>query len=67
MPPFILTWGTIIFTAAILDYIERPSDGNLTDIWKTLIAFVLGVGISCASAWSWELGEKAWRKFKNRE
>ena len=66
MPSAILTWGTILFTAAILDSIEKPSDGHLMELWKTLISVTLGIAIACASAWSWELGEKAWRNFIER-
>jgi len=67
MPSVILTWGTIIFTSAILDSIEKPSDGHLMDFWKALISVTLGFAMACASAWSWEIGEKAWRNFKKRK
>jgi len=36
------------------------------DFVKALISVALGFAIAFASAWSWDLGEKARNKFKRR-
>jgi len=61
-----LTWGTILFSAAILDSIELPSDGHVMDFVKALISVTLGFATAFSAAWSWDLGEKFWHKFKKK-
>jgi len=67
MPEVILTWGTILFSAAILDSIEKSGDGYLLNFVKALISVTLGLAMAIAAAWSWDLGERAWHNLKKKK